>query len=231
MMKAVALLAADQVVRGHAKILEHELAGIDPLVAELLEPPGDAKARPLLDHEQRHAAVARLGLRVGLDQQGQARALDAVGDPALGAVDDVVVAIAHGTRTDRLQVGAAVGLGEREAAAQLARGKARQEAALLGFGAEALHGGRHHQVRAEDAGERHPDLGHARDHAGVGQRRHAEAAVFGRDRSTEQAELLHLLDHARADRRRRARAPAPAGAPRARASARSHPASGARRPR
>ena len=39
---------------------------------------------------------------------------------------------------------------------------------------------RHHQVRVEDAGERHPDGGDLRDDLGVGRRREAEPAVLGR---------------------------------------------------
>ena len=57
---------------------------------------------------------------VGLDEQGEAAALDAVGDPGLGAVDHVVLAIAPGGRADTLQVGAGVGLRQRQSAAHLA---------------------------------------------------------------------------------------------------------------
>jgi hypothetical protein len=94
-----------------------------------------------------------LRLEIGPHQHGAAAALDAVADPGLGAVDDVMVALLHRAHADGGEVGARVGLGEREAAAQLARRHARQEARLLLLGAELLHQHRHHQVRVEDAGE------------------------------------------------------------------------------
>ena len=136
------------------------------------------------------------GVGIGLHQQREHLAVDAVGDPGLGAVDEVgVVARAHRARADRLQVGAAVGLGEGEAAAQLAGREARQEAALLLLGADALHARRHDQVRVEDAGQRHPDLRHLLTDAGVGRGREPEPAVGGADGGAEQAQRLHLLHH------------------------------------
>ena len=113
----------------NAVVLEHQLGGIDRLVAELLELAPDREALLLRRDEQAHALVARLRLRIGLHQQREARAFDAVGDPGLGAVDDVVVAVAPRRHADALQVGAGVGLGERKPAADLAARKPRQPAA------------------------------------------------------------------------------------------------------
>ena len=126
-------LAADQPVGRNAIILEHQLGGVDALVAELFELAADREARPLFGEEQAHAVVARLGIGIGLDQQREALAVDAVGDPGLGAVDDVAVAASPRRRADRLQIGAAIGLGQREAAAQFAGREARQEVLLLRF--------------------------------------------------------------------------------------------------
>ena len=193
--KAVALRAADQATLRHAVVLEEQLGGIAAVVAELLQPAADPEARPLLGEEQRHAAMARRGVGIGLDQERKAGAFDRVGDPGLGAIDHVLVAGADGAGADRLQVGAAVRLGQRQAAAQLATGKARQEMPLLRLGAEALDQGRHDQVRIEGARQRDPGLRDQRDHAGIGRGRHAEAAVARRDGRAEQAERLHLLDH------------------------------------
>ncbi len=138
--------------------------------------------------------MPRLRLRIGLHQQREAGAFDAVGDPGLGAVDDVVVAVAARRHADALQVGAGVGLGEREPAADLAARKARQPALLLLLGAEFLDRERQHQVRVEDAGDRHPDRRDAHDDLGVDRGGQAEAAVFDADGRAEQAELLHLRD-------------------------------------
>ena len=79
-----------------------------------------------------------------------------------------VIAVAPRRHADRLQVGAAIRLGQRQPAAQLAGRESRQELALLRLGAVALDDRRHDQVRVEDAGERHPDARDALDDLGVG---------------------------------------------------------------
>ena len=192
--EALALDAADQVVLGDAVVLEHQLARVDRVVAELLELLADAEALLLGRDEQAHALVAGLGVGIGLHQHREAGALDAVGDPGLGAVDDVVVAVAPRRHADRLQVGAGVGLGQRQAAADLAAGELGQPLRLLRRRAELLDRQRQHQVRVEDAGDRHPHARDLHDDLGVGPGRQAEAAVLGADRGAEQAEPLHLLD-------------------------------------
>jgi hypothetical protein len=192
--KALALDAADQAVGLNRVVVEEELGRLDPVVAELCQLWPDPEARALLGEEQRHAAMPRLGRRVGLDQKREAGSADAVGDPGLGAVDQVVLALAHGARPDRLQVGAGVGLGQRQPAPELAGRKAGQEGLLLGAGAEALDDLGHDQMGVEVAGQRDPDLGDHGDDPGIGQRRQAEPAMFGRNGRAEQAERLHLLD-------------------------------------
>ena len=105
-----------------------------------------------------------------------------------------MLAIAPRGHADRLQVGAGVGLGQRKSAADLAAGELRQPLRLLRRRAELLDRQRQHQVRVEDAGDRHP---HARDphhDLGVGRGRQAQPAVLGADGGAEQAQLLHLLD-------------------------------------
>ena len=59
--------------------------------------------------------MARLGVRIGLYQQRKAIAVVGIGDPGLRAIDDVIVAIALGDGADRLQIGATIGLGQRDA--------------------------------------------------------------------------------------------------------------------
>src|SRR5207237_8207986 len=119
LLKPAAFLA-DDVLRAHAVVLEHQLGGVDALVAELLEAAARGEARAFLAEEERHAAMARLGVRVGLGEDREARALDAVRDPGLGAVQHVGVSLAARARADRLQIGAGVRLGERQAAADFA---------------------------------------------------------------------------------------------------------------
>ena len=194
LLEAAALALADEVLARHHALVEHQLAGIDALVAELLELASHPEALALLDQQQAHAAVARPRLRVGLDQHRDDVALDAVADPGLGAVDPVAVAVAAGGGPDRLQVGAAVGLGERDPAAQLPGGETRKEAGLLGFAAEALHRRGHDEVRVENPGYRHPHRGHPLDDLRVGGGGQAEAAVLLADGGAEEPELAHLLD-------------------------------------
>ena len=138
--------------------------------------------------------MARLRLGVGLDQHRDDVTLYAVADPGLGAVHPIAVAVAAGGGPDRLQVGAAVGLGERDAAAQLAGSETRQVARLLRIAAEALHRGGHDEVRVEDAGHRHPHRRHPLDDLCVGGDGQAESAVLLADGGAEEAELAHLLD-------------------------------------
>ena len=53
-------------------VLEHELGGVDALVAELLELAAHLKAIAFFGDEQAHAFVARLRIGIGLDQQREA---------------------------------------------------------------------------------------------------------------------------------------------------------------
>ena len=62
------------------------------------------------------AALVRIGHRKDLREIGFVGS----GDEALDAVDDVVVAVAHGRRAHRCRVGAGVRFGLREAASLLA---------------------------------------------------------------------------------------------------------------
>ena len=106
----------------------------------------------------------------------------------------VAVPVAPGGGPDRLEIGAAVRLGERDAAAQLPGGEARQVARLLRIAAEALDCGGHDEVRVEDPRHRHPDRGHALDDLRVGGGGQPEPAVLLSDGGAEEAELAHLLD-------------------------------------
>src|SRR5206468_3259589 len=66
----------------------------------------------LADQEGRDAAMA--GVRVGLGVDGEEVGVAAVGDEALRAVEDVLVALLDGLRAHARDVGAGVGLGEAE---------------------------------------------------------------------------------------------------------------------
>ena len=138
--------------------------------------------------------MARLGGGIGLHEEGEACPVNAVRYPGLGAVDEVVVALAFGDGADGLQIGAAIGLGQGQAAAQFARGEARQERALLRLGAETPDRSCHDEVRVEDAGQGHPHPRDALDDHGIDRGRKPEPAVVLGDGGAEEAELAHALD-------------------------------------
>ena len=69
--------------------------------------------------------MPRLCFGVGLDEDGERCALDAVGDPSFGAVDDVTVAVAPRDRADALQIRTGVRFGQADAAANLTGRKFR----------------------------------------------------------------------------------------------------------
>src|SRR5205085_3850663 len=138
-LQAPALLPANQPVGRDFVIREDQLGRVEPLIAELFELFADREPRPLLGQEEAHAAVARIGGEVRFDQEREDLAVDAVRDPGLGAIDDVaLISLPARNRADRLQIGAAVRLGQRQAAAQFAGRKARQKVFLLLRRAEAL---------------------------------------------------------------------------------------------
>ena len=166
--EALALDAADQLVGGHAIIVEHQFGRVDAFIAQLVEFLAGGEAFPLVGDEQAHAFVARTGIGVGLDQQGKAAAVERVGNPGLGAVDHIVIAVPPGDRADRLEVGPGIGLGQREPAANFAAGEFGQPFRFLLRRAEALDRGGHDKVRIEDAGRCHPVGRDHHDDLGIG---------------------------------------------------------------
>ena len=83
----------------------------------------------LLDQEGGDAARAGVGVGLGVDHQRVG--VGAVGDPELGAVEDVAVALLLGPQLHRDDIGAGARLGHRERADVLARDQLRQIVALL----------------------------------------------------------------------------------------------------
>ena len=113
----------------------------------------------------------------------------AVRDPRLGAVDDVLVAVAHAPCTR------CCGCRCRRRAPRATARRARSPVAMVGQPALLLLVGAvvheqrgRHGVGVDDAGEAHPAVGELLDHADVGEQVEAEAAVSLRDRDAEQAD-------------------------------------------
>jgi hypothetical protein len=129
-------LLPEEVLRGHVDVLEGELARVRGVHPHLLELPRDAEPLDLValgvadvDDEEADPVVA--GVRVGLRHQDDVVGPQPVGDERLGAVDQVVVAVALGGRADRGDVGSGARLGDPEAADQLALDGRDQVALLL----------------------------------------------------------------------------------------------------
>ncbi len=172
-----------------------QLAGLDRLVAHLVDVAADRQPGRALFHDERaDAAVRRRGRRVGLRQQQEHVRPAPVGDPHLRAVDDVRVAVAPRRRRDRLQVGARVRFREADAGARFALREPRQETLLLIRGAVLRQHVAEHEVRAEDAREAHPPARQLLEDDGEGGVVDVAAAVLLGDVEAEQAQRLHRLD-------------------------------------
>ncbi len=122
-------LLAEPVGHRHPDVGEHELGGVLGVQTHLPQLAAALEAgHAALEHQQRQPPVRVVaGADRGDDQVG----VDAVGDERLGAVDDVVVTLAHGPGGDAGQVGAGAGLGHRDGGDGLAGHHAGEPAALL----------------------------------------------------------------------------------------------------
>lgn len=180
----------------HREIVEENLAGVDSLVAELVEVAADGwAALALLHREQTDAGVGGLGTRIGLGGNGEHRAVARVGDEHLGAGEDVLVAAASRGGANRLHVAAGVRFGESEAAAFFAARHRGQEVSSLRVGAVIRDDIGHDQMAVDHAGEAHPSARQFFHHARVAEVAEAEAAKLFGNGGAEEAELTHRGDH------------------------------------
>ena len=194
-MKPVARLA-EQVLLGHDRVLEDQLAGVARAPAHLVLFLARPDARGLgqvlrVPHAQLAAALEvhrvlgddeagdalvplpRLGPRGDREDLAHAR----VGDEHLGAVEQVVVALVHRRGGGAAGVAPRAGLGQTEPAEHPARRQQRHVAPLLLLGAE-LDDRRGAQigVGADGEGVAGVHLGHLVDGDVVGELVHAGAA-------------------------------------------------------
>jgi len=185
-------LAAEDVAGGNAHVVEEELGGVGGMLADLVELAAAAEARAVgLDEDQAHRLGAGLG-GIGLGDQDDQVAVQAVADEGLAAVDDVLVAVTDRGGADVLQVAAGARLGHRDGEDGLAGGAARQPLRLLLLGAEPVDVGRDDvgvqpEAHAGDAQPAHL-FGEHRRVAVVA----AAAAVFLGQRGAKQAFLAGL---------------------------------------
>ncbi|MNS87604.1 hypothetical protein D3C72_1215520 [compost metagenome] len=192
-LEAHARYAADDVGRGHAHVFQHHVAGLGAALTHLLVRLAERDPRRIGGHDERRDA--RRARAAGARHQREGAGTRRVGDEALGAVDDVVVAIQLGARLQRGGVGAGVRLGQRERDDQLAAGDLRQVFLLLRLGAvhqDALRADAN--VGAEHRAERKRRMAEVIDHIAFLRHRQANTTVVLGNGDAEQAHLLHVGD-------------------------------------
>src|SRR5580698_2473299 len=143
-------------------------------------------------HDEGRNAARALARRIAARHQREHAGAVGVGDEALGAVDDIVVAVTDRRRLERRRVGARAGLGEAEARHDLAAGELGQPFALLRRGAE-----HHHaltadaDIGADDGAEGGRGVAELHRHQHFLLHGEAEPAIFLRDGDAEEPERTH----------------------------------------
>ena len=192
-LEALAFLA-DHVGGWHAGVLEDHVTDMGALLAHLLLGHADRNAgRVTLNHESRDALGAG-HVRVGAGHDGEDVGLVGIGDVTLGAVEDVVIAVADGLGRQAGRVRAGFGLGQRETGDQVTRGDAGQPALFLRLGAEQDQRLRADaDIRARDGAKGRGGLAKLERDEAFGLHVEGEAAILLRHGNAEQAERLHLV--------------------------------------
>ena len=122
--------AAEQILRRHAALLEHQLAGVGAAHAEFVELlRGRESGEGLFDDEGGDAALARLRIGLGIDDQHIG--IRAIGDPHLMARETEMIAMLRSAQLHGGNVGAGAGLGHGQGAHVCAVHQLRQIAVPL----------------------------------------------------------------------------------------------------
>ena len=116
--EALAFLA-DAIALRHPHLVKENLSGVGRAHAHLVEFAGDFDALGLYRHADQRF-VAMFGAVAGVGEQADPVGLNAVGDPHLAAVDDVVVAIGAGAGLDRGDIRTGTRLGHADARHRIA---------------------------------------------------------------------------------------------------------------
>src|SRR5207249_9526884 len=120
-------LAPYIVLDGNVALAQEDLRRFGSAITELVQVAADRKpGRPLLDHQDGHSAMPRLRFRIVLNQHRKRVGMARVGDPGLGAVDDVLIVRSARYGRNSLQVTASLGLGQSDARTPLTCGEVRQ---------------------------------------------------------------------------------------------------------
>ena len=174
-LEAVAFLA-DAIRDRHLDVLEGDLprAVVDH---QLLCPHQGHAGRLHVDDEGGDPAMRSLLAVGGGDQLGVVRLVGA-GDEALGAVDDVVVAVAHRGGAHAARIAAGLGLGLRQAPVELAA-DGRQQVLFLLLIVEMIEDRADGRPEDLDPARRQRDAAaELRPYRHLGDEAHAEPAIF-----------------------------------------------------
>src|SRR5437899_4512434 len=178
----------DAVPRRHAHILEHDFPWLVAHHGFVAGPELDAR-RIHVDDEAGNAA-ARALCAIGRDHELHEIGVAGTGDEALDAVDQVVIALAHGGSAHAAGIGAGVGLGLREAGL-LFPAQQRQQVVLLHLTLQRVEDAAPGRAGSTLAARRYGDgAGELFPYHGAREDRHAAATIFRRHVELPDAELL-----------------------------------------
>ena len=139
------------VFRRHPAVGEDHLPGRLHVPAHLVLDRAEGKAGRVLRHDEGRDAFRPVG--AGPHHGHVDVAVAGAGNELLGAVDHIVVAVAHGPRLQRRRIGAGARLGQAVAAQPFHRGQLRQETLPLFVAAEAVDHPAGHVVDGDEGRE------------------------------------------------------------------------------
>src|SRR5260221_3284833 len=103
--KPLAFAATKQAVSRHTHIIEDKFDGLNTLIAKLFKRTVHAQSRcALFNNEDTHAAIGWANVCAGARQHSKNTAVHAICDPEFGAVEQVIIAVAHGGYSTWLQI-------------------------------------------------------------------------------------------------------------------------------
>src|SRR5258708_27827359 len=110
-LKPLAFAATKQAVSGHTHIIEDKFGGLNTLIAKLFKGTAHAQSRcALFNNEDTHAAIGWANVCAGARQHGKNTPVHAICDPEFGALEQVIITVAHGGHGNGLHIAACIRL-------------------------------------------------------------------------------------------------------------------------
>ncbi len=195
----------DQVFSRHREVFEAQAVRLHPVVTDgwdvLAEQVGrlELVARLFFDQEDAQPFVAHRRIGVRTRQHGQN--LRPIGEraPRFGAIQDIVVAVAHGAQLHAGGIRTGVGFGEGGCCQNLTRRNAGQVFLFLLLG-PMLHEQRAgDQIAREHTADAEPTAAEFLGYNGHADGVHASTAPLFGERHAKEAQVAHLLDEIHGD--------------------------------